>query len=131
MAYATITAEFKSSVEKVWAVVTDLKNFSWRSDLSGIEITGEKNFTEVTKDGYTTDFTVTVFYPLKRYEFDMDNGNMSGHWTGVFEENSGGCKIIFTENVKVKKFFMKPFARAYISRQQLKYVNDLKAALGE
>lgn len=31
-----------------------------------------------------TTFTVTVNEPYKRWEFDMENGNMKGHWTGVF-----------------------------------------------
>lgn len=131
MAAAEITAEFKSGVEKVWAVVTDLKDFTWRSDLSEIIIKDEKNFTEVTKDGYKTDFTITAYEPLKRYEFDMENGNMSGHWTGIFEKTDSGCKITFTEDVKAKKLFMKPFAGAYLRKQQVKYVKDLASALGE
>ena len=54
-----------SDVEKVWSVVTDLKDCAWRSDLSRIEILEDgKRFIEYTKDGYPTTFTITVKEPV-------------------------------------------------------------------
>lgn len=132
MALSTITAEFQSHVEKVWDIVTSLEEYSWRSDLSKIVIViPEKEFEEHTKDGYVTRFTITAREPYKRYEFDMENGNMKGHWTGLFSCRDGRTTITFTENVTAKKIFMKPFVGAYLRKQQAAYVRDLKRALEE
>ncbi len=130
MALSTITAEFQSNVEKVWNIVTSLEEYSWRSDLSKIVILiPEKKFEEHTKDGYATRFTITACEPYKRYEFDMENDNMKGHWTGLFSYQNGKTTITFTENVTAKKIFMKPFVGLYLRKQQAAYVRDLKRAL--
>lgn len=132
MALSTITAEFQSHVERVWNIVTSLEEYSWRSDLSKIVIViPDKEFEEHTKDGYVTRFTITAREPYKRYEFDMENGNMKGHWTGLFSFRDGRTTITFTENVTAKKLFMKPFVGAYLRKQQAAYVRDLKRALEE
>ncbi len=132
MALSTIEAEFQSSVEKVWSIVTSLEEYLWRSDLGKIVVViPKRQFEEHTKDGYVTRFTITVCEPCKRYEFDMENDNMKGHWTGVFSYQDGKTKIVFTENVTAKKIFMKPFVGAYLRKQQAAYVRDLKQVLGE
>lgn len=130
MAVSTIKAEFQYEVEKVWKMVTSLDNYSWRSDLDKIVVTvPEKEFEEHTKDGYVTKFKITAFDKYKRYEFDMENGNMQGHWTGIFTYSDGVTVIEFTENVTAKKLIMKPFIGSYLKKQQTKYIKDLKNAL--
>lgn len=62
----------------------------------------------IHKNGYATTFTVTVAEPYKRWEFDMENSNMKGHWIGVFIDKGNETQIDFTENVIPKKWFMKP-----------------------
>ncbi len=130
MAVSTMKAEFQCKVEKVWEIVTSLDNYSWRSDLDKIVVTvPEKEFEEYTKDGYVTKFTITAFDECKRYEFDMENDNMQGHWTGVFSYHDGVTVIEFTENVTAKKLIMKPFVGIYLKKQQAKYIQDLRNAL--
>lgn len=129
MAISNIKATFKSDIQKVWNVVTDLKNYTWRSDLSKIDIINENQFTEYTKEGYATTFTITVKDPYRRWEFDMENDNMKGHWTGIFKEKDGQTEINFTEEVTAKKLIMKPFVKAFLKKQQELYVSDLKKAL--
>jgi len=127
MAISTIKAEFQCEVEKIWNIVTSLENYSWRSDLDKIVISKpEKEFEEHTKEGYVTKFKITAFEPYKRYEFDMENENMTGHWTGVFSYQNGKTVINFTENVTAKKMLMKPFVGIYLKKQQNTYVNDLR-----
>ena len=41
----------------------------------------------------------------ERWEFDMENSNMKGHWVGIFTPKKGKTEIEFTENVTVKKSF--------------------------
>lgn len=102
MATANMKAEFKTDIARIWEVVTSC-----------------------------TEFTITVFEPYKRYEFDMNNDNMQGHWSGVFSEENGVVTIDFTEEVYAKKLVMKPFVGMYLKKQQAAYLADLKKVLGE
>ncbi len=129
MAISNITATFECEVQKAWDIVTSLENYSWRSDLSKIEVLSEDKFVEYTKEGYATTFTITVTEICKRWEFDMENDNMRGHWTGMFFEKDGKTFIDFIEDVTPKKFIMKPFIKGYLKKQQAMYVADLKQAL--
>lgn len=130
MAVSNIKAVFQSDVQKVWKIVTDVKNYPiWRSDLSRTEILNEKQFVEYTKENYRTTFTITMLEPYKRWEFDMENGNIMGHWTGIFTQNGEQTEIDFTEAVTSKKFLQKPFVKSYLRKQQAQFVADLKKAL--
>ena len=129
MAISNVKAVFQSDIQKVWAVVTSLENYSWRSDLDRIEILNETQFIEYTKDGYPTTFTITNAEPYRRWEFDMENGNMKGHWIGIFMETGSGTEIDFTEEVIAKKAMMKPFVKLYLKKQQELYISDLRKAL--
>lgn len=129
MAVSNIKVLIQSDIEKVWETVTSLEKYEWRSDLSKIEILNDKQFVEYTKGGYATTFTIAANEPYARWAFDMENDNMEGHWTGVFTQKGEQTEIDFTEDVMAKKFFMKPFVKAYLKRQQVQYVSDLKKAL--
>ena len=52
-----------------------------------------------------------------------------GHWIGVFIDKGNETQIDFTENVIPKKWFMKPFVKTYLKKQQKQFVLDLKKAL--
>lgn len=129
MAISRIKAVFDSDIKEVWNVVTSLQDYQWRSDLIKIEVISDNRFIEYTKDGYATTFTITNTKPFERWEFDMENSNMKGHWVGVFSYRNGQTEIEFTEDVTAKKFFMKPFVKAFLKKQQELYVSDLKRAL--
>ncbi len=61
--------EFFTNLKQIKLIITknmtslNVKNYTWRSDLSKTEILNEKQFVEYTKEGYTTAFTVTVAAP--------------------------------------------------------------------
>ena len=131
MAISNIKASFSCDVRKVWDIVTSLDQYQWRSDLSKIEIISEKQFIEYTKDGFATTFTITVSEPCKRWEFDMENSNMKGHWVGIFSEIDGQTEIDFTEDVTAKKLILKPFVKGFLRKKQALYVSDLKRTLGK
>ena len=126
MAVSNIKAVFPCSVQKVWDIVTSLDDYAWRSDISKIEILNDKQFVEYTKEGYATTFTITAMEPLTCWEFDMENENMKGHWTGVFAAKGDTTEVDFTENVVAKKVLMKPFVKGYLKKQQALYIGDLK-----
>ena len=67
--------------------------------------------------------------PYKRWEFDIENSNMKGHWIGVFISKGNETQIDLTENVIPKKWFMKPFVKSYLKKQQMQFILDLKKVL--
>lgn len=129
MAISNIKATFQSDIQKVWKIVTSVENYTWRTDLSRTEILNEKQFVEYTKEDYATTFTITVTEPYKRWEFDMENGNMKGHWIGIFTQKGEQTEISFTENVIAKKLFMRPVVKSYLKKQQTQFISDLEKAL--
>ncbi len=129
MAISNIKAVFQCDIQKVWETVTSLEDYTWRSDLSEIRILSPKQFIEYTKDGYATTFTTIKKEPYKRWEFAMENDNMKGHWVGIFTPRGEQTEVDFTENVTAKKLLMKPFVKAYLKKQQNRYVADLRKAL--
>lgn len=127
MAISNVNTTIYKDIQKVWDIVLDVGKYSiWRSDLSKVEIINDNQFIEYTKDGYATTFTVTILEPYKRWEFDMENSNMKGHWIGVFNSKENKTQIDFTENVIPKKWIMKPFIKSYLKKQQMQFINDLK-----
>lgn len=131
MAISNIKASLPYDVEKVWNIVTSLHDYSWRKDLREIEILSESKFIEHTVNGYSTTFTITILEPYSRYEFDMENENMSGHWIGIFSFDGENTVVDFTEDVRGKKLLMKAFVKMYLRKQQNTYIAYLKEALEE
>ncbi len=119
MASSNIKAVILGGLQQVWELVLDIENYAtWRSDLSKTEVISDTQFIEYTKDGYPTTFTVTLIEPYKRWEFDMENSNMKGHWIGVFTDKGNETEIDFTERVEVKKWLMKPFVKSYLKNSR-------------
>ena len=78
MARSNIKAVFANDVQTVWNIVTDVKNYIWRTDLSKTEIISDKQFIEYTKAGLilylpcivnTLEFTKKFQYMLGHYMF--------------------------------------------------------------
>ena len=130
MTISNIKDSIDSNIHKVWETVLAVDKYTqWRSDLSKTEVINEEQFSEYTKNGYSTTFTITVVEPHKRWEFDMENSNMKGHWIGIFTSIDDKTEIDFTEQVTAKKFYMKPFVKSYLKKQQTQFVMDLKRIL--
>lgn len=130
MTTSNIKDSIQSDICKVWKIILEIDNYStWRSDLSKTEVVNEGRFIEYTKDGYPTTFTVIVADPYKRWELYMENSNMKGHWVGIFTSKGAETEIDFTEYVTAKKFFMKPFIKPFLKKQQVQFITDLKKAL--
>ena len=132
MATSNIKALISGELRKVWELVLNVENYgAWRSDLSKTEVISDKQFIEYTKDGYPTTFTVTLVEPYRRWEFDMENSNMTGHWIGIFTDKGNETEIDFMECVEAKKWPMKPFVKSYLKKQQAQFVADIRKALEE
>ncbi|QQO08688.1 SRPBCC family protein [Breznakiella homolactica] len=135
MRKSTITETYASDIGKVWDMVTDNTNYSWRSDLERIDILdGGGTFIEYTKEGFFTEFTITCKEPCGRYEFTMKNKNFTGRWTGLFSSvESGGTRIEFTEVLYIKNPVMEllSYIAMPLKKIQRTYAADLRRALGE
>ena len=126
MATSNTKANIPCELHQVWDLVLDIENYAaWRSDLSKTEVISDKQFIEYTKDGYPTTFTVTLVEPYRRWEFDMENSNMKGHWIGIFTAKADETEIDFTECVEAKKLLMRPFVKSYLKKQQAQFVADI------
>ena len=131
MATSNIKALIPCELRKVWNLILDIENYgAWRSDLSKIEIISDEQFIEYTRDGYPTTFSITNVELYRRWEFDMENSNMTGHWIGIFTDKGNETEINFTEYVEAKKWFMRPFVKLYLKKQQARFAADIRNALG-
>ena len=126
---SSVTAVLPAPPERVWAVVTDLDRWQWRSGLTGVEHVGEHGFIEYDRTGFPTRFTVTDCRPPSFWAFDLENANLTGRWTGEFQRVEGGVQVTFTEYITPKKGWMRFFARGYLRRQQAQYLADLRRVL--
>ncbi|MCD7826775.1 MAG: SRPBCC family protein [Clostridiaceae bacterium] len=132
MKQSVMTAEFGSSADKVWNQVTDYTDYSWRSDLSNVQIHPEDgSYTETGKTGLETVFSVTLRIPHERYEMDFENKNGSGHFAVILQKNNGRSKVTFIRELQIKGGKSRLFLGLQMKRQQKRYVRDLKRALGE
>ncbi len=130
MIKSSIKKQFSCDKNKLWDVITDNNNYSWRSDLSKIEIIDNIHFVEYTKNNFPTYFTITSKIKLEEYKFDIENKNLKGKWRGVFKElPNGTIELDFTEEIEGNNFIMKLLAKLYLKSQQKRYMRDLEKEL--
>ena len=129
MAISNIKVTLLCPVEIVWDTVTNLNNFSWRSDLKDVKIIDEHNFIEISKNGIETYFRITECIKYRSWIFEIDNKNIKGFWLGKFYSKGDKTILDFTENVVSKKVIFKQFISFYLKRQQKIYFRDLKVKL--
>lgn len=126
----------KCDIHKVWETVLAVEHYHiWKSDVSKTEVIDEKQFIEYTKDGYSTSFTVTVAEPRRRWELDMENSHIKGHWTGIFASKGSETEIDVTVCVTAKKLSTRPlgksvFEQVYLKKEPEQFIIDLKKSLG-
>lgn len=129
---STLERNFNFNIAKVWEVVTDNSDYSWRTDLEKIEIKNQNNFIEIYKTGGKTEFEVIEKTEYKTYSFQMRNKFFYGGWNGEFIEiNPDETKLIFTENLKFSNFFIYivSFFAINLKKMQKDYFDDLERRL--
>ena len=127
-----IKKQFKCNKNKLWNIITNNNNYSWRSDLSKIEIIDETHFIEYDKNNFPTYFTITSKEYLKEYTFNIENTNIKGRWIGLFKDISKDTiELDFTEEVEVNNFIMKLLAKTYFKVNQNRYMKDLEKELNK
>lgn len=134
MRKSEITAIFKTDIEKVWEIVTNNEDWSWRSDISKLEVIDKDTFVEYYPNGNSTEFVISKKDKCKTYEFKMSNKMFNGMWVGNFyQTKSGGTKIVFIEYINIPNPVINALSYLFMNLKgmQRKYIKDLKIKLGE
>lgn len=130
MIKSSIKKELNYSIERIWKIVTDNTQYTWRSNVLKIEIVDDQHFIEYSKNNFPTYFTITKKEEGKEYSFAIENENIKGKWVGRFTTlESKKVLINFIEEIEVNGFIMKLFAKTYIRKQQKRYIKDLEKIL--
>ena len=118
------------SQKEIWDVITNNQDFAWRSDLSDLKITDETHFIEFDQQQFATNFTITEKIPMKRYQFFIQNKNITGTWIGTLTAlTKVSTEVVFTEEIEVRNILMKFFAKGFLKKQQQLYFENLKKEL--
>lgn len=131
MTTSNIKVTIPCDIQKVWETVVAVENHhTWRSDVSKTEVIDEKHFIEHTEGGYSTTCTITAVESCRRWEFDVDNDHVNGHWAFVFEPKGNETEIDVTVGVTAKKLSIRPvgksvFEQMYLKREMKRFVTDL------
>lgn len=130
MITSTITAALDADISTVWRIVTDARRYTeWRGDLERVEAEDELHFTEHTRDGFATRFTVTQSHAPELWELHIENANLTGRWLGEFESLGEKTEVRFTEYIRAKKPIPAIIVKRYLKNQQKAFMNDLKARI--
>ena len=129
MITSTITAALDADISTVWRIVTDARRYAeWRGDLGWVEAEDKLHFTEYTRDGFATRFTVTQSHAPELWELHIENANLTGRWLGEFESLGKKTGLRFTEYIRTKKPIPAFIVKCYLKKQQKAFIDDLKAS---
>lgn len=107
---ATIQARVDCKIEDVWRAVTCVASYpEWRSDVVKVVIVDDVTFEEYDKSGFVTRFFTTRQERYNFWEFDIDNANIKGRWTGQFFDENGHTRVILLKKLRPKNSFFSPF----------------------
>ena len=132
------TAQFKSSPQEIWNVITDIKGQEeWRNDVKSIEMNntqkGQEKWTEIPKKGKPITFQVKTYEPPHRFDIEIVESGFSGYWEGRINEKNGGTEIEFKEVVVISNPYFKTLSYLFLDLNQTMdlYLANLKKKLGE
>lgn len=123
---------FDASPKTVYDLVTNNKDWSYRSDLKALKIISVdgdiETWDEISQDGTIIRFKTRDKKPYSFYSFDMESKVMSGYWTAEFKEVKDG-KTLFTatEYIKMKNPILRTLSYIFfdIGRFMEVYQSDL------
>lgn len=114
------------SKKEIWDIITNNTNYEWRTDLEKIEIVDETHFVEIDLNHFQTNFNITKMEAMTLYEFQIQNKNLNGIWSGELKEiNNDSTEVTFTEQIEVNNLLMKLLAKSFLKKQQKRYFKDL------
>lgn len=135
---ATCETIYDASPEKVYTIVTDNEDWSYRTELQSLEIVekdGDKEvWIEKTKDGAVTTFLTLEKRPYSFYSFSMENKMFSGYWTAEFlKKDDAKTLFVAKEHISIKNPFVKTVSYVFFDIKKLmeQYQENLKKKIEE
>lgn len=121
--------DFKSSVENVFKIVSNINDCSWQSDLSKVKKVDDHTFIEYDRKNHATKIKITDYRKNIQFEYDIKNDNYLGHWSGQFAPlKDGGCRMYLL-------FYFEPYSIlgkfVNVDKFEERYIEDLKKKLYE
>lgn len=121
--------DFKSSVEEVFKIVSNMDDCSWRSDLSKVKKVDNHTYLEYDRKHNVTNINITNCRRNIQFEYDIQNNNYMGHWSGQFAPlKNGGCRIYLV-------FYFEPCSILgkfiNVDKFEKRYIEDLRKKLHE
>lgn len=124
---------FNTSPEELYNIVTNNRDWQYRSSLKDLTIINENNgyetWDETGKNGTVIRFQTKEKNPPSFYSFDMKSNIFTGYWTGRFQPDEEG-KTIFTatEYIRIRNPFIKTLSYLFFNIGKLmdEYQNDLR-----
>lgn len=121
--------DFKSSVEDVFKIVSNIDDCSWRSDLSKVKKVDAHTYIEYNRKNHATKIKITDCRKNIQFEYDIQNYNYVGHWSGQFAPlKDGGCRMYLS-------FYFEPCSIlgkfVNVDKFEERYIEDLKKKLYE
>ena len=121
--------DFKSSVEEVFKIVSNMDDCSWRSDLSKVKKVDNHTYLEYDRKHHVTNINITNCRKNIQFEYDIQNNNYKGHWSGQFAPlKNGGCRIYLV-------FYFEPCSILgkfiNVDKFEERYIEDLRKKLRE
>ncbi len=129
MIKSNIKVKLNFDIVKVWNKVTYLENYSWRSDLSKLEILNNDTFIIKGKNNTKTVCKITFAKLYRQWNLKIDNKHFFGEYIGVFSGDENHCVFEIKGDLKAKKIFLLPFLKDMLKKQQNDFINDLQRAL--
>ncbi len=127
MVRSEITVLLNEKPVTIWKTLTNIKDYpSWRKDIKEVRILSENQFQEIDRNGFITTFTTTLLENNTRWEFDIDNSNISGHWIGIIKDINGKTGLTLIEEIQSKKKIPVFLQKLYISHQQKLFMQNIK-----
>lgn len=133
------TTTFSASPEIIFNLITNNKNWKWRSNLRSVQIleSNGKNeiFKEVSKKGQKITFEVKSKIPYSKYEIQIiEADGFKGYWTGTLRETAnGGTNLAFSEYITIENPFIKVLSYLFFDLGATidQYLEDVANAIGE
>ncbi len=129
MIKSRIKVKLDFDIVKVWNKITYLENYSWRSDLSNIEILSNDTFIINPKSRNSTLCKITFTKLYRQWELKLENRHYFGIIKGFFTGDETHCIIEFDGSLSPKKILLLPFLKDILKKQQSNFIKDLKKAL--
>jgi len=134
------TYKLESSLEEVYKAITDLKDYSWRSDIDKIRKIDSKHFLEIeygdkkkSAPDFITFITVLRKTKDKAYDLNIVNNVMEGNVYISMNQIDNKIEITIKHEMDIgnkNKWFFK-IGKTGIKSIQKRYITDLKKKLAQ